>query len=381
MADDRGLGKNAAGQDFDLSQPASFDFSRFFNDFADAQHLQMSRDEMTWQQIHAEPERSAAVVLNLSCGVQTTPHLMLLQVALFKALGVDFVATAGPQYCCGRMLQRYGKTELGDRMAGKAIRHFASWQPQTNVQCCGSCLIEFDHHVTQLRAATGTAPFEVVHITDFLLDTLKRLGDAVPWRRSVPMRVLLHAEGAELHVTKVRQREAVIETLGLIPGVEFVGMIKDPSLGLPCATSSPGAPSILNDLTPEQYRLVQAELRTQAQATGADAIVTHHHFCHREWSKFGSEAVPVLHYQALLAEALGCPVPDRFQHIWRLRDSNEMVEQTRPYWRSWGISEEAARATVAKHFVPKYAAAVQRCPCEGTCAGPAAATRSPEHSG
>jgi len=367
VTDGRLTTKSADGSELDLSGAAAFDYSEFFDDMLESERLQVSREEMTWLQTYRPPEGPVDVVLNLSCGVQTTPHLMLTQVAIFQALGVDFVATAGRQYCCGRIYQRFGKPELGDRMASKAIDRFASWAPSTNVQCCGSCLIEFDYHVSKQREAKGSAPFDVVHITRYLLDRLVELGDAVPWKTAVPRRVLLHAEGAEVHPTKVEARDAVIGTMARIPGVEYLGLVANPSLGQPCATRTPGGPSVLNDLTPAQYRQVQDELEAQARAVGADAIVTHHHMCHREWAKFGSDRLPVIHYQQLLAEALGVAVPDRFQMLWRLGDPDRIMEQARPYWSSWGIEEPEARRLVNKFFVPEYAEAVQRCPCEGNC--------------
>jgi hypothetical protein len=367
VADNRMATTNAAGQAFDLSNGDSFSFQDFYRDMQESERLQVSKHEMTWLQSYSKPSRSADVVLNLSCGVQTVPSVMLTQVALFEALGIDFVAIAGQAYCCGRIFQRWGKAEVGDSMAARAIDRFASWEPTTNVQCCGSCLIEFDYHVAKRAEEAAGAPFDVVHITRFLLDTLKRLGGDVPWRAPVPRRVLLHAEGAEVHPTKEEARNAIIETLGMMPGVEYMGLVENPSLGQPCATKGPGEPSVLNDITPEQYRQVQAELEEQARAVGADAIVTPHHMCHREWSKFGSSRLPIVYYQSLVAEALGVSVPDRFQTLWRLGDVDRIVEASRPHWESWGIDETVARALVEKHFVPSYAAAVQRCPCEGTC--------------
>jgi hypothetical protein len=376
VTDNRLADKNAAGGTFDTSNAAGFDYTRFYADMHEGEQLQVSKDELTWLQTYRKPDHPADVVLNLSCGVQTTPHLMLTQVALFEALGIDFVATAGPQYCCGRIFQRFGKDETGNRMAAKAISHFESWQPSTNVQCCGSCFIEFDYHVAKRTEEDGVAPFDVVHITRFLLERLRDLGDRTPWQRPTrTLRVLLHAEGAEVHPSKEVQRGDVIETLDLMPGVEYAGLVANPSFGSPCATKSPGEPSILNDLTETQYRQVLAELRDQASAAGADAIVTHHHFCHREWSKFGTSAVPVIHYQSLMAEALGVRIPDRFQTLWRLGDVEQMVAQSRPHWSSWGISEDDAREMVKKHFITEYAGSVQRCPCEGSCHDAVAGTR------
>jgi hypothetical protein len=368
VVDNRMVGKRADGKKFDTSGSETFDYSRFYADLQASEKLQVSKQEMTWIRHYRRPESPVDVVLNLSCGVQTIPHIMLVQVALFEKLGINFVATAGSQFCCGRVYQRFeDKAPIGDRMAATSIKRFASWGATDNIQCCGSCFTEFEYQVAKRSEETGEALFDVIHITEYLRDKIKSLGDAVPWRRPIPCRVLLHAEGAELHPSKAAQRAAVIETLEMIPGVEYVGLAENPSLGNPCATESPGAPSILNDITPEQYRQVQAELEAQADEAGADMILTHHHFCTREWSKFSSRRLPIMSYQLVLAEALGVQIVDRFRTLWQLGDPDKILEKSRPQWESWGLSETEARELVQKFFVPKYASAIQRCPCEGTC--------------
>jgi len=35
----------------------------------------VSKDELTWTQAYRKPDSPADVVLNLSCGVQTTPRI------------------------------------------------------------------------------------------------------------------------------------------------------------------------------------------------------------------------------------------------------------------------------------------------------------------
>jgi hypothetical protein len=298
---------------------------------------------------------------------------MLTQVALMRALGVDFVATAGTKFCCGRPFGYAGDADKSDRLATRSIARLASWNSKLNVQACGSCLVQFTHNVDQMRERTGDAPFDVVHITEFFLARLKELGDDIPWVDPKPARtrrVLLHAEGAELHATKAIQRSAVIETIGLIPGLEFAGLVADPSVGSPCnAEGRPGQEdrvghTVLSDITTAEYRAIQAELVAQADAVGAELILTHHHKCHREWSKFSSPRLPVVHYQTLLLEALGQTIPDRFRHLWQLDDAEQILAETRPYWESWRISEDDARELVTKFFLPAYGGPVHFCACE-----------------
>jgi hypothetical protein len=347
--------------------PQPYDYQRFFRDMSDSERLQVSRDELDWIQGRSTSGRTADVVIALSCGAQTTPYVMLTQVAIFKALGVEFVATAGQAYCCGNIFDLTGRREIGTRTATSSIRRFADFQPTVNVQCCGSCFAKFTEHVDSTEEG---APFEIVHVTEFLLRTLKRLGDKVPWRRTFPHRVLLHAEGDEVRRGKSAARQAIIDTLGLIPGVEFAGMVDDPSTGAPCLrvpTDDGSNKYLSDDLGPAEYRQVQAELEEQARAANADVIVTPHHTCHREWCKFGSDRLPILYYLSLVAEALGIHVPDRFQILWRTGDPDRILELTRPHWQSWGVTEPDAREMVKKFFVPEYASAVDKCPCEGNC--------------
>lgn len=341
--------------------------AQIWRDNAEAVRLQVSKDEVSWIERYETPSSSVDVALVLGCGNQTIPHLMLLQIKLFERLGLNFVATSGPQFCCGIGFARNGLPAAADHLAGTSIKRLASFNAPTHVQNCGSCFIQFDEHVGRIREETGTAPFEVVHYTKFLRDWLIAQGDAVPWVRTRPRRVLLHTDGTEIHVSKEHQRDWVIETLGMIPGVEYVGQVNAPSLGKPCASNGPGTPSVLHDVTSEQYRQVQAELEAQAREAGADAIVTNHHVCQREWGKFSSPRLPIIHYLSLVAEALGVHMVDRFKALWQLGDPEKILERSRPQWGSWGISEGDARELVKKFFVPRYAEAIHRCPCEGSC--------------
>jgi hypothetical protein len=348
-----------------------FDAKGFYDNLVKCYRLQVRRDEVGWETSSTARPGEAPVVLNLSCGIQGTPHLMLTHIAVFKALGVDFVATAGTQFCCGRPFGNAGDPEKSNRIAKQSIGRLKTWNSTVSVQACGSCLVQFYANAERIREETGEAPFEVIHMTEYLLRILTELGDAVPWVREPRVkRVLLHAEGAEVHPTKVAHRNAVIETLSLVPGMEYAGLVEAPTLGSPCDSDQrPGTPdsighTLLSDISTPEYRATQRELLDQARAVGAEAIVTHHHKCTREWSKFGSPQLPIMHYQTLVADALGIDIPDRFQALWQLDDTELILAETRPYWESWDITEAEARALVPKFFVPEYEATVQRCPCE-----------------
>src|SRR3954451_14264963 len=135
-----------------------FDTKRYYDYLAECYRLQVARDEVGWEMTSTDRPGDAKVVLNLSCGIQGTPHLMLTHVAVFKALGIDFVATAGTKFCCGKAFGGPEESDQTDRVAVRSVARLATWKSKVNVQCCGSCFIQFHRHVAQLRERTGDAP-------------------------------------------------------------------------------------------------------------------------------------------------------------------------------------------------------------------------------
>jgi hypothetical protein len=354
------------GRVWDLSEGPTFDFAEFYRKYEDQEMLQISKDELSWIRRH-DPAvaQKVDVLLNLSCGAQWAPHHLLQAVDVFKALDVSFAAVAGRQYCCGRIYERFGREDDGDRMVAASMRHFGDFEAKEIVQICGSCQIAFDYAIEKRKEDNTPAGFETVQLTLFIRDRMRELGDRIPWKQAVKRRVLVH--GHLYDDSEAYNQKCMLEILDMIPGVEVVGECKESSLGLPCATTKPGGPSVLWDITPEQYKMVVGEFTDYARSLGANAWCHTYNGCTTHWAKFGTDELPSLHFLQILGEALGCPQPDRYQTLWRLGDPERILEQSRVHWESWGMSEERARATVLKYFTPKFAAAIQRCPCDGRC--------------
>jgi hypothetical protein len=356
-----------AGSGWDLSRTKTFDFRDFFQSMVDCEQLLVHRDELSWMHTYVQPQRPAKAFLNLSCGTQHTPHLLLDAVSVFQALGVDFVAGAGRQFCCGKVYGVNERPDAGRRMVEASVGRMGSYEPAFAVQWCHSCQIVFDNHVQQEAQSTQSEPsFTNIQVTPFLEQTLLELGDRVPWKREVPARVLV--EGiSTLHGTPTHRaaQESAARILAMVPGVEVVGTAKDPSLGAPCRSKYPGGPSVLSDITTADVAKVKGELAAQAAESGADTISCWAHLCHREWSKFATERVAVRSYMSIVADALGVAHPDRFQECWRLGDTEKVLASTRPFWQSWGLDETKARSIAARFFEPKYEASIPRCACGG----------------
>jgi hypothetical protein len=215
-------------------------------------------------------------------------------------------------------------------------------------------------------------PFDVVHVTRYVADRLREMGDSVPWKHEVPARVALHSHAGG-HAQQDTDTDYILQILDMIPGVEYAGAIQPPTSGSPCDLTGPTAVSILNSLDTVGYRVAVAELEGQARALQADTVVTAYHKCQMEWSKFSTRRMAVREWMSLLAEALGVGYEDRFTVYWHLGDPEEIVRRARTEWESWGMTEDEALEAATRHFVPQYAADVHHCDCGGAGCGSRAA--------
>lgn len=344
---------------------SKFDVKGFYTAIAESKSLLVRRDEVEWAERFEAQEHPIDTLLAFGCAVQHTPHLMLEATAVFKALGIKFTAVAGRQFCCGRPLQRLGGDDAAaGRVSSKSYERFQGFRPSVMVNWCGACQLQYSTVIREQR----TPEFDVVHVTRYLGELLRDMGDAVPWKREVRTRFILHTHSdtpkyQDLDTAYIR------EILDMVPGAEYAGPVASPSVGLPCTLTGPRAVSILNSIDTEQYRSVQAELSEQARAAGADTLVTPYHKCQMEWSKFASKKLAVREWMSVLAEALGVGYADRFTTYWHLGEPQEIVDRSRPEWTSWGLTEEEALDVARRHFVARYAADVHHCDCGGAGCG------------
>jgi len=341
-----------------------FDFKGFYDYMSDMTRMMLSRDELNWIETQPKDRRTQVpVFMNMSCGTQFATHTSVETVNIFRALGVEIVAGLGRQYCCGKIYRVNEQGGAGERMTQASLDHFREWGATTAVHHCPSCQIVFNDYVTKNPdAAPG---LENKHFSTFLEERLLALGDRVPWKKSVDARVLLEAYGFEaltpVHAEVANTAERILR---LVPGVRVVGRLEMPSQGAACLTHPDGLQTHAK-LTAQQIHDMQDELREQLRSRGANVIAPVDKFCTREWSKFSADDVPVRHYLSIVADALGCAEPDRFQQLWRMGDTEAIVEATRPNWSSWGITETAARWLAVRQFDTGHTGVDPKCGCGG----------------
>jgi len=312
------------------------DFKHHVGVIRDFHKLLVPAGRTPWVGSHTKPARTVDVVLHLGCNILRTAHLAYEVIGVFQALGINFEAVAGPQFCCGIIHQRAGDIEVARRQSRATANTFASYGSKQVVIWCPTCQLRFEELMQK-----EIPRFSAIHATAFLAERTAQFS----FRRNVSARVAVHG-----HVGKP-QREmdtaAAINLLQSIPGIEVVGGLASSALDYHCA------PATVAQLGTERFLAIRADLIQQAKALGADTVATIYHPCHREWCVAGDVQLVVRNYISIVAEALGCSRRDDFQEFIKLSDPDAIAALSRPVWETHGLSEEQAKDLAARYFASK----------------------------
>jgi Fe-S oxidoreductase len=325
-----------------------FDYNGYFRRVQDMKKLQVSAEDVSWLERHRSPASEAHEnMLYLGCNILRTPHIASQVVRVFEHLSIDFVAAGGIQYCCGIAWDNAGDTEKGQAVSKLTIRRVESHKPRRVIMWCPSCNV---HFADVVMGRDGNRPdFEITHTPNFLVDLLRR-PEGLPWRKEVRERVVLHAHAGKTgHAEGERRaredRESVLALLRAVPGLEVLDVvISDPEMGFDC-----GGAALM--LARDVFRTHQRATIERARALGADKIVTISHACQREWCGENTGQLGFRNYISIIAEALGLPVdPDMLSMFRDGRSPQEILEQSRASWASYGMTEDEAREMIGRYF-------------------------------
>jgi hypothetical protein len=325
---------------------ATFDYTAYYQRLQDIKRLQIPADAARWTERYTPPGRSYEIVLYLGCNILRTPDIAADVVAVFEALGLDFIAVAGVQFCCGITWDRVGDVAKGQNVSVNTIERLAAYKSRLVVHWCPSCDVHFSDVVIGRDA--HTLPFAVTNAAAFLSDMSRR--GSIPWDKPVSGRMVLHShQGREGHDTGQRRaradRENVSHLLQQIPGVQFLAAVAaPPEYDYDCGPGSLRERSRWLDL--------RAELLAESRRLGADTLITVSHACQREWCDAADDTFAIRNYISLIAESLGCPRTYQTNTLGQLKqmdDPQAIVAHTRTNWRSHGLTEEQA-AEIARRY-------------------------------
>ncbi len=314
---------------------SGFPYGAYFADVTVMADLQLPRGERQWRQRPPDGQERHDVVLYLGCNVLRTMHLARTVAAIFRLLGVDYVAVAGPAYCCGIQQHRAQDFDLAQRAGVLMVNHLEAFQPSSVVMWCPSCISHYDDVV----ATYASGPFAVQHVTEFLVERLARL----PIRPVSERTVALHSHtGAPQRDREARFGRRLLEA---IPGVRMVELEPVPELGRHCSYAVQRAVGM------QRWREIVAAHLGQAVDAGAQTLATLYHSCHRELCGYERDyPFAVESYIALLGESLGIGYPDTFKQYTHWADEERIAEASLPCAQENGVDAARTRQAIRRNF-------------------------------
>jgi heterodisulfide reductase subunit D len=213
-------------------------------------------------------KQSAEVVLFTGCVSALYPMAYgILQdlVAVLQAAKVDFTTLGGEEWCCGYPLISAGLPV--SELVAHNLEAVKELRAKTLITTCPSCYHTWEHHYQPDFV-------QVKHSTEYLAELLE--AGRVPLQR-LEKRVTYH-DPCDLG-RKSQVYDAPRSIIRAIPGIEFVEMEDHGENAMCC-----GGGGNLESIDPDLSRAVARLRLEQAQAVGAEAIISACQQCERTLS-------------------------------------------------------------------------------------------------
>ncbi|MPY71125.1 MAG: hypothetical protein GEU92_13675 [Alphaproteobacteria bacterium] len=316
---------------------SDFDYGAYFRPILPLADATRSAETRFWGEGAEKDKRPHDYILYLGCNVLRTVALAETIVAILDELGVDFVPLGGPATCCGIIHHGNGDLKVSDKLTRQTLAKFEGYRPRAVLTYCPSCHAHMDYAL----AETGIA-FEVpyLHVTEFITENLHRLA----FRNRIDRRVYLHAHSDnEQARLDARFARTILEA---IPGLEVLGEPGGGEWGHDCGGRQVGI------IGKDAHDRLTAGMFDDARTAGADGIAALYHSCYRQFcGRETEQGMEVVHYTALVAEALGLPPAEEAFKTLKLESRpDRAADRLKDRAAARGLSEARLRATLDAHF-------------------------------
>lgn len=275
--------------------------------------LQIKPSEARWmKEVPANPE-PVDVVFFAGCSASGMPHISLEVVDILDSMGIDFIALAGGDLCCGAGHLLGGDAEAAQRASQELVSTIAAFRPKQAVFFCLGCQLVLSGTASLFLSV----PFECRELSQFLLDNL----DRIPFKRSAGKVVALHDSCV---LSSMPDYAAVPRRLlQAIPGVTLVELEHNRENALCCG-------GVANITRPEMTEHMHRGPLNEAEAAGAEVLVTFCSGCHRAFAPLEHESpLKVKSYISLVAEAIGIHHEDRYKKYTNYGDLTKVLAEAR----------------------------------------------------
>ncbi|MFQ5852842.1 MAG: heterodisulfide reductase-related iron-sulfur binding cluster [Candidatus Binatia bacterium] len=294
--------------------------------------MQVPKSERKWVTTVPRDQRERDFILYLGCHVLKTSHLIETTIKILERMGVDFLAVAGPQNCCG--IRDY---EQGDRwQTDTTIASLSSLAREKVLMWCPSCNFHISRIVKNDNVQAG---FGIEHASQFISDHI----DRIEFQGEIHARVALHKHtGSQQQDLDARYAERI---LGAIPGLKVVQVDALAELGRHCSNNA------IEKLTEERYLQLIRRTLDEAKEEDVEILATIYHSCQREIC--GEESrfpLMVENYLTILGRAMGIEVEDKFKRWKLMRDPEKIIEDAKDCISANNLSLDKIRETISRNF-------------------------------
>lgn len=187
---------------------------------------------------------------------------------LLDALKVDY-AVSPDEWCCGSPLLRTGQIDVARNLAEHNIKMIRELGAKTIITSCAGCYRTLKKDYPRI---SGDLPFEVKHITDFLLEKV----DPLTFKED-SKKVTYHDP---CHIGRHSGiYESPRQLIQKVPGVTFIELPRNRENAWCCGAGG-GVKSAFKDWSVE----IAGERIKEAEVLDVDLLLTSCPFCHRNLS-------------------------------------------------------------------------------------------------
>ncbi len=274
-------------------------------------YLAAPEDRLKWIPDDVKIAEKANILYFGGCTAELRQTKLAVATArVLNKLGIEFTMLGEEEWCCGSAMIRTGQPHIEDiarRVAEHNVDAIKATGATKVLYACAGCFRA--SKVDWPRQLGEELPFEVIHITEFLADLIKK--GQIKWVKSLDKAITYHDP---CHLGRhVGVYDAPRYVLGNIPGVKFVEMDRVKEFQRCCGAGG-GVKAGIPDLA-----LGVAETRVEdALATHADILSSACPFCKRNLqdgtdslnkkNTAGADKLEVEDIIVLVAEALGLEV-------------------------------------------------------------------------
>ena len=283
------------------------------------------------RKVPSSTEKTENVVF-LGCSPPALPHNIFAFLDVLERMGINFVALAGGELCCGTAFcPAGGKVRESEEKARELVTAVKAFSPERVIHICNGCYRQF----TEFFPSFLELDFEVEFYSQFLNENLEKINFTKPLEKTVT----LH-EACMTRRTKVT--DSVMKLLEAIPGLKLVAREHIEEQPLCCG-------GLANMTYPQIGQKLGHILAEEIIKTGTDYIANTCSFCAlafypyiRQYS-FEVKGIATLVNQS----AGGREYEDKLAKYWRCKSVEEIIEKSRENFEANGYTEEEMR-----HILP-----------------------------